>query len=247
MICTWTIIGVKDVALRMVWSNKAVSRRRAITMIAIVISFSAAPLSEAQEIHSFGGRLYHSVFDGSPDTSLTNNDRANVPISLRVRFDDFVRCHASFRSSLPAPTTFFQNAASIRQRAVERALTCLFVNTGIAAAATEYARNARILYEWEGMPDSPIEEASYAEAYVAEHPRSPLLPYLYLFAAQRWRCAFEYFVRDRDSEGIINSSAKYRDLIARARKADPLIQLVANDLDGLPYLTSDVGRHPRDP
>ena len=30
-------------------------------------------------------------------------------------------------------------------------------------------------------------------------------------------------------------------------KADPFIQLIADDLDGLRYLTTDVGRHPRDP
>jgi hypothetical protein len=215
--------------------------------VAIVISLSATGLSEAQGVPSFGGRLYHSVSDASTDSPFTNNDRASVPVSLRVRFDNFVRCRASFRSGLPSPTTFFEKAASTHQRTLERALTCLFVTPGIAAAATEYARNARILYEWEGEPSSPIEEATYAEAYVAEHPRSPFVPYLYLFAAERWRYAFEYFARDRDSEGVASSSTKYRDLIARARIADPLIRLVANDLDEQPYLDSDVGRHPRDP
>jgi len=215
--------------------------------VAVIMSLWAPGLSHAQSIPSFGGRLYRSVSDGSTDSPFTNEDRTNLPGSLRVRFDNFVRCRASFHSGLPQPATFLEKAASTHQRALERALACLFANPRIAAVVREYVRNARLLYEWEGMPSSPIEEANYAETYIAEHPRSPFVPYLYLFAAERWRCAFEYFVRGRDSEGIASSSAKYRELIARAREADPLIRLIANDLDEQPYLTSDVGRHPRDP
>jgi hypothetical protein len=113
--------------------------------------------------------------------------------------------------------------------------------------ATEYARSARILYEWEGLPSSPIDEATYAEEYIAKNPNSPFASYLYLFAAERWRYAFELFARDRNAKGVVDSAAKYRDLIALARKADPLIQLVADDLDEMPYLATDVARHPRDP
>jgi hypothetical protein len=86
----------------------------------------------------------------------------------------------------------------------------------------------------------------YAEAYIAEHPRSQFVPQLYVFAEQRWRCAFEFFAGERDAEGIARSSAKYRELIAHAREADPFIRLVADDLDEQPYLTTDVGKHPRD-
>lgn len=118
---------------------------------------------------------------------------------------------------------------------------------GVAAAATEYTGKAHILYEWEGLSSSPIEEADYAEAYIAEHPRSQFVPYLYLFAAARWRYAFEFFVGERNPEGIAHSSVKYRELIARAREADPFIRLVADDLDEQRYLTTDVGKHPRDP
>ena len=114
-------------------------------------------------------------------------------------------------------------------------------------AATEYAQRAQLYDEWEGLPSSPIGEADHAETYIAEHPGSPFVSYLYLFAAARWRYAFEFYVRDRNAEGIAQSTAKYRDLIARARDADPLIQLIADDMDGLRFLSSDVGRHPRDP
>lgn len=215
--------------------------------LAIVMLLSGLGVSDAQTTQSFGGRLYRSVSDGGAQRLLTNSDRNKVPVSLRVRYDHFVRCRASFRSGLPPPKTFFGKAASTHQRALERALACLFEGPDVAAAATEYAGNARILYEWEGLSSSPIEEADYAEAYIAEHPRSRFVPYLYLFAVERWRYAFEFFVGERDAEGIAQSSAQYRELIARAREADPFIRLVADDLDEQPYLTTDVGKHPRDP
>ena len=221
----------------MIWASTAA--------IAIVISLAAPGFSDAQTTQSFGGRLYRSVFDGGTERLLTNSDRNKVPVSLRVRYDHFVRCRAKFRSGLPQPKTFFEEAASTHQRAIERALACLFATPGVPAAATEYVRNARILYEWEGLSSSPIEEADYAEAYIAEHPRSQFVPYLYVFAAERWRYAFEFFVGERDSEGIARSSAKYRELIARAREDDPFVRLVANDLDEQPYVTTDVGKHPR--
>ena len=215
--------------------------------IAILISLSVAEVSFAQSRSSFGGRLLRSGSDGSADDPFTSKDRDNVPESVRTRFDNFVRCRATFRSRLPAPKTFFEKAASTRQWALERALTCLSTGSAIAVQATEYARNARILYEWERLPSAPIEEASYAEEYIAQYPDSPFASYLYLFAAERWRYAFEFFARARDAKGVVSSSAKYRDLIALARKADPLIKLVADDLDGMPYLATDVARHPRDP
>ena len=215
--------------------------------IAILISLFVAEGSFAQGRSLFGGRLWRSVSDWSAGDPFASKDRSNVPESVRARFDNFVRCRATFRSGLAPPKTFFEKAASDHRRAVERALTCLFTGPAIAALATEYARNTRILYEWEALPSSPIEEASYAEEYIAEHPHSPFASYLYLFAAERWRYAYEFFARDRDAKGAVSSSAKYRELIALARKADPLILLVADDLDGIRYLATDVARHPRDP
>ena len=110
---------------------------RGTAALAIVISLLGAGSSEAQETLSFSGRLYHSVSDGDMDSPLTNTDRAKIPASLTVRFEKFVRCRAGFRSGLPRPTTFFAEAASAHQRALERALSCLFEGPGIEAAATD--------------------------------------------------------------------------------------------------------------
>ena len=216
--------------------------RAAVTAILVM---SSANVCEAQAVSTFGGRLYRSVSERSIKSPLSSSDRDKVPVSLRPRFDRFVRCRAEFRSGLPASKTAREQGDFGRHSTLERTLRCLFPENGMAA--TEYAQRAELYYEWEGLPSSPIGEADHAETYIAEHPGSPLVPYLYFFAAERWRYAFEFYVRDRDAEGIAESAAKYRDLIARARKADPLIQLIADDLDGLRFLSSDVGRHPRAP
>jgi hypothetical protein len=200
----------------------------------------------AQSPPVFNGRLYRSVAEWDTTSPFSSDDRARVPASLRSRFEAFVRCRARFRTGLPRPTSFFATAALNRQQTLERALACLFEAPGIAAAATEYTQRARILYEWEGLASSPIEEAQYAEEYIAGNPDSPFVPYLYLFVAERWRYAFEYFVQSGNKPGIAASAEKYRDFIARARGADAFVRLVADDSDGMPFLAVNVGIHARD-
>ena len=216
--------------------------RAAVTALLLM---SHADVCAAQAAPMFGGRLYRSVSDRSIKSPLRRSDRDKVPASLRLRFDRFVQCRAVFQSMLPVPRIAREQGDFGRQSTLERTLSCLF--PGNATAATEYARRAELYYEWEGLPDAPIGEAHHAETYISQHPDSPFVPYLYLFAAARWRYAFEFYALDRDAKGVADSAAKYRDLIDRARKSDPLIRLIADDLDELRFLSSDVGRHPRDP
>ena len=77
-------------------------------------------------------------------------------------------------------------------------------------------KGAPIAYEWEGMPDGPLAESRYAEDSLAQNPKTPLAPYLYLFIAQRQRAAAE--ASDRTANTAVNTAAlaKYRD-ISRAR------------------------------
>ena len=137
-------------------------------------------------------------------------------------------------------------AALQHRRPLELALACLIEAPGIATLATDYAAHARILYEWEGMSESPLEEAAYAETYISEHPTSPLLPYLYLFVAESARYAFEMLDGEKNPEGMATQAARYRTFIARARNADPMVALVANDFDGLSFVYLNIGKHPRD-
>ena len=194
----------------------------------------------------FEGRLYAVVSSWTPAERLTRNDAARVTPSLRPRFERFMRCQATFRSRLPDTNEFFRKAALPHQRVLERALACLIEAPRIAELSADYATHARILYEWEGLSSSPLEEASYAEAWTAGHRDSPLVPYLYLFVAERARYAFELLDGEKDLMGMTAVAAQYRAFIDRARSADPMVALVANDLDGLTFVYRNVGKHPRD-
>jgi hypothetical protein len=173
------------------------------------------------------------------------NRSAQAP-ALRSRFERFAKCHASFKSRLPDSDDFFKNAALHHRRPLELALACLIEAPGIAALATDYAAHAHILYEWEGMSEAPLVEAAYAETYITEHPKSPLLPYLYLWVAEGARYAFEMLDGEKNQEGMTTQAARYRTFIARARSADPMVELVANDFDGLSFVYTNIGKHPRD-
>jgi hypothetical protein len=217
---------------------------QALLVACAVLAARVPQTSVARGTEPFGGRLY--VVVSSWREHLNPDDVTRVAPLLRPRFERFMRCEATFRSRLPEKTDFFARAALPHQRALERALACLVETPGIAELAADYSAHARILYEWEGLSSSPLEEAEYAERYITDHQGSPLVPYLYLFVAERVRYAFELLAGEKNQTGMAAAATRYRTFIDRARKADPMIGLVADDLDGLAFVYRDVGKHPRD-
>jgi hypothetical protein len=212
------------------------------TALAALAAQSGAPTGT----EPFKGRLYAAVSHWPADDTLRASDAALVPPALRGRFERFAKCHSSFKSRLPDSDDFFMNAALNHKRPLERALACLIETPGIATLAADYAAHARILYEWEGMSEAPLAEAEYAETYISENSKSPLLPYLYMFVAASARYAFEMLDGEKNQEGMAAAAARYRTFIARARSADPMVALVANDFDGLSFVYLNIGKHPRD-
>lgn len=194
----------------------------------------------------FNGRLYAVVSRWEPSALDASRDGARVPPESRPRFERFVRCVTSFRSRLADSTEFFTNSARPHQRALERALACSIDAPNAPALAAEYSSRATILYEWEGLHTAPLEEAAYAERFVLERPSSPLVPFLSFFIAQRMRYAFELLDGPLTDREMVTFAERYDRHLNRARAADPLVQLVADDLDGLSFVYRNVGKHPRD-
>jgi hypothetical protein len=213
-------------------------------LVCVALTTVGAQSSVPTRTEPFKGRLYAVVSHWPPDEQLKAGDAALAPPEVRGRFERFAKCHASFKSRLPDSDSIF--AALSHRRALEHGLACLIEAPDIAALAADYAAHAGILYEWEGMSESPLSEAAYAETYISDHPKSPLLPYLYLFVAERARYAFELLEGEKDPEGMTTQAARYRTFIARARSADPMVALVANDFDGLSFVYTKIGKHPRD-
>jgi hypothetical protein len=217
-----------------------------VLLLAATVLANVPQGTEATGDAPFNGRLYGVVSRWTSAESMNADDPARVPVALRPRFEFFVRCYATFRSRLPDTSEFLANSVLPRQRALERALACLSEAPGVAAMAADYAAQALILHEWEGMSSSPLEEAAYAETYIDGHQGSPLVPYLDLFVAERARYAFEMLDGEKNPAGMAAAAERYRTFIARARTADSMVRLVANDLDGLSFVYRDIGKHPRD-
>ena len=194
----------------------------------------------------FTGRLYAATSRWEPAVLDAAGDTALVDLALRPRFSRFVRCLAEFRSQLPETTEFFEDSARPHQRSLERALVCTSQKPSIASLAADYAQRATILYEWEGDYASPLAEAAFAERFIEANPQSPLTPYLNLFVAARMRYAFELLDGARGDRQMITLARTFGTFVSRARAADPLVALIADDLDGLVYVYRDVGKHPRD-
>lgn len=193
----------------------------------------------------FRGHLFGVVSRLEPADLVALRGGSGAPAPVRARVARFVDCASAFKSRLAPPTEFFGESARPHQGVLERALACGVAASNAAELAAGYVEHATILYEWEGLHTSPLEEAAYAEHYLLDHPTSPLAPMLELFVGARMRCAFELLDGSLTDTEMVSLAERYRVHLARARR-DPLAAVIAADLDGMAFVVRDTGKHPRD-
>jgi hypothetical protein len=190
-----------------------------------------------------GGILYRSVFYGETIPESTVNC---FPEPLRGRLQAYGKRFTRFQSRLPDSPAGKDRTASYlleKRRRVERAIATLIDQPGIELIASEYSQKAVLAYEWEGMSDGPLAEATFAENYLRNNADSPLRPYLQLFLAHRWKCARETLIMEKKKQQASTIQAKYQaQMILLRQDADPLVRAIAEDLDGEPAIYID---HPR--
>lgn len=224
--------------------------RRAISPAVIVVSLAltaAAQTPSGVSGAALSGKLYKSVFFSGPG-SLAAADLAAAPAEVRSRLERYLQRRAAFSSRL-------QNGASdletlrveAKKRVVERAIVALIDVPDIESAAAAYAQGATILDEWDRQPDGPQAEATAAEEFLKQDPSTPLAPYLYVFIAERQRAAFELMTPDSEKADMTAAAKKYRVFMQRARAVeDPIVRLLADDMERVPFLYANNGFHPRD-
>jgi hypothetical protein len=122
----------------------------------------------------------------------------------------------------PPPPGDVESANYSKHVGLERSLYALFDRDDSAEMAAAYAAPARLLYEWEGDPDAPRQEAEYAEEFLAAHPETPLAPYLHLFAGHREMCAASL----EGGKGVDEIARSH--LLAAGKSTVPLIRYVAD-------------------
>ena len=194
------------------------------------------------------GLLYKSVFYSHMlEYDPERLDTTGFPKQLQERIRSYVSRRKAFQSKLDEPENKEFPALVLLQkrRSVERAIVALVEVAGIEKMAADYASKARLYYEWEGMSDGPLGEAQFAETYLSANPATPLRPYLLLFLLHRYRCAYECLGFEKNLEGRAKAEQKYQLYLKQARaNPDPLIALVADDIDRAPYLYIKTDEHP---
>jgi len=186
--------------------------------------------------------LYNEIPEYSP-TKLNINE---YPKEYHARLLAYIKRWKNVKSKMTnRKGSWEQQMAFGKQIQVERGIVSLINTKGIEDLAAKYARSASISYEWEGMSDGPIGEAEDAEYYLVSNPQSPLKPYLILFLLHRYRIAFECFGFEKKPEKQSMASNKYREYLKMAKyEKDPLMGLMASDIDKQSYLYVKTVQHP---
>ena len=133
------------------------------------------------------GKLYRSVFSSGSGV-LAPADVKALPEPVRGRLEKYLARRGAFKSNYKSEAGQLRTRpVDAKRRLVEQAIVSLIDSAGIERIAADYVSTAPIRYEWEGMPDGPLEEANHAEALLTKDPASPLAPWFYVFIAQRQR------------------------------------------------------------
>jgi hypothetical protein len=124
----------------------------------------------------------------------------------------------------------------LRRWRLERHITAI-LGTETRSDAEKFAAGVPLGLEWEGMSEGPMIEADYAEQWLQRYPSSRIKPFLHLFAAHRFRAAYEAAGREH-AKGLLPIVAqKYRLHLQEAQSTgNDKIVCIAGDMDALPYV-----------
>jgi hypothetical protein len=132
---------------------------------------------------------------------------------------------------------------TVRRWRLERHMIVIHGQTAKREAEL-FAAGVPLSLEWEGMSEGPLLEADYAEQWLNRYPQSPMVPFLHLFAAHRFRAGFEAAGREHAKGLIPITATQYRQHLQAARSAgNNWISCIAKEMEALPYVyLPDFGR-----
>ena len=153
---------------------------------------------------------------------------------LRAEVERFVERASSHLTSRPPAQDGLERMVRTAQEGWERRLVGAASSgdpSDVAREAETYVTELRPCYEWEGMSDCPLREATFADSYAARHPDTRFQPYLTLLAAHRWLCAGEFQEFEGDAAAAAVSMKLFEQRLAVARQVpDLLVAAVAERL-----------------
>jgi hypothetical protein len=224
-----------------------IRERRIITVTEIV--------RPTPSVHRPGGDLIYLAFWWRAVDGRIAEKIAALPAPARGELER----RLARRPRAEADTFVESPEASLARTREELEAALVAYSPAAAGEAAEYAKNARLSYEWEGDPGGPLAEAAYAAGYVEKNPGSPLRQYLELFQLHRLRAAFEAgeyaaaFPAPHLTPAAVaelsrasrDAADRYRALTKRIKaSSDPLLAALAADIDAELYVYLDVAAHP---
>ena len=157
---------------------------------------------------------------------------AGLPRTVQSQLAEYRERERVFRSGLtPPPGATPDEIQTYDKRVgIERVVFCLFARGDSARVAPQYALDADIEPDWQGLPEMPRREAKFIDRLLADLPKPWLAPYLNLVAGHRKLCASEMDGSAADARSRAMAEDARRQL-ARARDGgNRLIRVVAERL-----------------
>ncbi len=191
--------------------------------------------------------LYKTVFyPQDPDYHANKIDVQEYPEAVRKRLIEYQERSKRFHSRIKSPNGSWEEKVIFKKKTyVEQGIVALISTKGIEEAAARFAKDAPLYYEWEGYSEGPLYEAEFAENYLIKYPQTFLKPYILLFLVHRYRVSHECLGYENSYQKQAEVSEKYHKYLNEAKnEKDPLIGLVADDIDKQKYLYLTPEEHP---
>jgi hypothetical protein len=192
---------------------------------------TASPVAAAGEPGLSGGAaVADAVLWGKemPAPALT----AALPRHVQSQLAEYRERERAFHSGIkPPPGATPEELETYERRVgIERVVFCLFPRGDSARVAPQYALDADIEIDWQGMPEMPRREARFIDRLLADLPKPWLAPYLNLVAGHRKLCASEMDGEAADARSRALTEDARRQLTRARDGGNKLIRVVAEEL-----------------
>ena len=163
-----------------------------------------------------------------PAAALT----ADLPRNVQSDVAEYRERERTFHSALMPPpgATIEERETYDRRVGIERVVFCLFSRGDSAKVAPQYALDADIEPDWNGLPEMPRREARFIDGLLADLPKPWLAPYLNLVAGHRKLCASEMDGSAADARSRAMTADARRQLTRARDGGHRLIRVVAERL-----------------
>ena len=210
--------------------QKKFPRAQAVATAAAVV-LSAWTMADVRELELSGAAaVADAVLWGRemPAAAYT----ADLPKNVQSQLAEYRERERGFRSGLtPSPGATPEELQSFERRVgIERVVFCLFARGDSARVAPQYALDADIEPDWQGLPEMPRREAKFIDSLLADLPKPWMAPYLNLVAGHRKLCASEMDGAAADARSRATAEDALRQLTRARDGGNRLIRVVADHL-----------------